>query len=333
MSDRYSRQVILPEIGESGQARLGGSHVAIIGCGALGTVAADNLARAGVGHLILIDRDVVELNNLQRQTLFSEEDVGRPKAIAAAERLGKVNSAIKVEPAIKDINHTNVEEVVRSVDLVLDGTDNFHTRLVVNDACVKHGIPWIYAAAVGTSGLVMPVLPEGPCLRCLFPDPPSAGALPTCDTAGVLNTATTIIASMESTEAIKVLLRKDVRWELLTYDAWAHRLTALTVKKGDECPCCGRRDFRFLNAEEREIITSLCGRNAVQITPVKSGRISFAKLAERLRRVGEVNYNEFILTFRTQGKEISVFQDGRVIVKGTTDEMTARSLYARYVGT
>lgn len=332
MWERYSRQVILPQMGSTGQSKLSESRVAIIGCGALGSVVANTLARAGVGHIVIIDRDFVELNNLQRQVLFVEADVGRPKAIAASEKLEQINSTIVVEPVVKDVNHTNVESLIQDVDFVLDGTDNFHTRLVINDACVKHGIPWIYAAAIGTSGLVMPILPDGPCLRCLFPSPPPAGALPTCDTAGVLSTAPLVVAGWESTEAIKLLLGKIQEPRLVMIDVWDQTFSILEVEKAEDCVCCGRKIFEFLTAEKEEIITSLCGRNAVQITPATPGRISLQALASKLAPLGEVEQNEYILVFRTQGKEISVFADGRAIIKGTDDTKLARSLYARYIG-
>ena len=333
MEERYSRQVILPQIGRAGQDRLAEKRVGIIGCGALGSVVANTLTRAGVGYIVIIDRDFVELNNLQRQVLFDEADVGQPKAIAASEKLRRINSDITVEPVVKDVNHTNVESLLQGLDLVLDGTDNFHTRLVVNDACVKHGIPWIYAAVIGTSGLVMPILSDGPCLRCLFPSPPPAGALPTCDTAGVLNTASLVVAGYESTEAIKVLLGDIERPKLVMIDVWEQTFSTLEVEKASECVCCGKREFEFLNAEREEIITSLCGRNAVQITPATPGRISLQALASQLTPLGEVEQTEYILVFRTQDKEISVFVDGRAIIKGTDDIKLARSLYARYIGT
>ena len=235
MEERYSRQVILPQFGLEGQDKLSKSRVAIIGCGALGSVAANTLARVGVGHIAIIDRDFVELNNLQRQVLFDEADVGRPKAIAAYEKLKRINSSITLEPVVKDVNHTNIESLIRDVNLVLDGTDNFHTRFVVNDACVKHGIPWIYAAAIGTSGLLMPILPDGPCLRCLFASPPPAGALPTCDTAGVLSTAPLVVAGWESTEAIKLLLGEAGESRLAIIDVWEQTFSTLEVGKAAEC--------------------------------------------------------------------------------------------------
>jgi len=236
MNSRYSRQVILENIGEDGQAKLLKSSVAIVGCGALGTIAANNLARAGVGKLIIIDRDFVELNNLQRQMLFDENDVGTPKAVAAAEKINAINSEIEVNPVIKDLNYTNVEELIGNVDLVIDGTDNIQTRMLVNDLCVKNDIPWIYTGAIGTSGMSMNILPGKACIRCLYPGVPKAGSLPTCDTMGVLNTITVIMGSIETTEAIKILLgfyddEKSSNSNLIVYDTWNHSFDSIKVKK------------------------------------------------------------------------------------------------------
>ena len=337
MQDRYSRQVILPNIGEKGQKILLKSKIAIIGCGALGTVVANNLVRAGVGKISIIDRDFVELNNLQRQILFDEDDIGIPKAVAAAEKLKRVNSDVEIEAMVKDLNHMNAEKIMSGVDLVLDGTDNMQTRFLINDVCVKSKIPWIYAAAVGTYGMMMTIVPgRTPCFRCFLPDVPEPGSLPTCDTAGVLNTIPVIIASIESTEAIKILLKENMTTNtesnLIFYDVWSNAFEKITVMRDKRCRCCVEHKFDFLNAAKKEIITSLCGRNAIQITPAKSADISFKSLAERLKQLGEVRFNNFILVFKERDKEISLFKDGRAIIKGTDDEKVARSLYARYVG-
>lgn len=284
MLKRYSRQVILSNIGEEGQKKLLNSKAVIVGCGALGTVAANNLARAGVGHIIIIDRDFVELSNLQRQMLFDENDVGEPKALAAAKKLKSINSEIEVEALVADLNHTNIQEILNDADVVIDATDNIQTRMLVNDVCVQKGIPWIYTGAIGTSGMIMNLIPDGPCLRCLYPNIPQAGSLPTCDTLGVLNTVTSIMGSMESTEALKILLgvyskssekdnddegKVDIEGKLIVYDAWDNSIDNIVVKKVEECVCCGEKNFKFLEAEDKEIITSLCGRNAVQITPAR----------------------------------------------------------------
>ena len=337
MQDRYSRQVILPNIGEEGQKTLLKSKIAIIGCGALGTVVANNLVRAGVGKISIIDRDFVELNNLQRQILFDEDDIGIPKSVAAAEKLKRVNSDVEIMAIVKDLNHMNAEKIMSDVDLVLDGTDNMQTRFLINDVCVKSKIPWTYTAAVGTYGMMMTIVPgRTPCFRCLLPDVPEPGSLPTCDTVGVLNTIPAIIASIESTEAIKILLGKkmttNVESNLIFYDVWSNTFEKNTIIQDKRCRCCVEHKFDFLNAAKKEIITSLCGRNAIQITPVKSAAISFKSLAERLKRLGEVRFNNFILVFKERDKEISLFKDGRAIIKGTDDEKVARSLYARFIG-
>jgi adenylyltransferase/sulfurtransferase len=338
MQSRYSRQIILNNIKEEGQKKLLNSSVAVVGCGALGTVVANNLARAGVGKINIIDRDFVELNNLQRQMLFDENDVGEPKALAAAKKASAINSEIEVVPLIKDLNHTNVEELLSGVDVVLDGTDNIQTRMLVNDVCVKNRVPWVYTGAIGTSGMMMKILPDKACLRCLYPAVPKPGSLPTCDTMGVLNTITVIMGAMESTEAIKIILGKyddleDTKSELIIYDGWNNSYDSITVKKNDNCGCCVEEDFEYLKSEEREIITSLCGRNAIQITPADPKEMSLRELASKLEKLGEVKCADFIMIFKIGEFEISVFKDGRAIVKGTNDKKVARSIYARYIGT
>jgi len=321
--NRYSRQTILQNIGEEGQEKLAQSSIAVVGCGALGTAASNNLARAGVGRIIIIDRDFVELSNLQRQMLYDENDVDEPKAIAAARKLENINSDIEIEPVVKDINHTNVEDILSKADLVLDGTDNILSMLV-NDVCVKQEKPWIYTGAIGTSGMTMNILPGKACLRCLYPTIPKIGSLPTCDTMGVLNTITVIMGSMETTEALKILLGHipvGTDSKLRVYDAWNNSLDEVLVRKN------------HLDTEDREVITSLCGRNAIQITPADPKELSLDEMAEKLEPLGEVKNTPFILIFKTEKEEISLFKDGRAIIKGTHDEKVARSLYARYIGT
>lgn len=325
------------EIGDEGQKRLLESTVAIIGCGAIGSVVANNLTRAGIGRILIVDRDFVEMNNLQRQMLFDEDDIGTPKAIAAADKLRRVNSDVEIEAIVKDLNHTNAEKVVSGVDLVLDGTDNMQTRFLINDVCVKNEIAWIYAGAVGTQGMTMSIIPgTTPCFRCFLPDVPEPGSLQTCDTIGVLNTIPGIIASIESTEAIKILLGKkgitNVESNLIVYDAWSNTFENMAMMRDKGCRCCVEHKFDFLNAEKEEIITSLCGRNAIQITPADANEILLDDLASKLERLGDVRYNKFILIFKTGREEISIFKDGRAIIKGTDDEKIARSLYARYIG-
>jgi molybdopterin/thiamine biosynthesis adenylyltransferase len=341
MLKRYSRQVILSNIGEEGQKKLLKSKAVIVGCGALGTVAANNLARAGVGKISIIDRDFVELSNLQRQMLFEESDVGEPKSLAAENRLKSINSEIQVDGVVSDLNHTNVKELLSEADIVLDATDNIQTRMLVNDYCIQENISWIYTGAIGTSGMIMNIIPGGPCLRCLYPHIPKAGSLPTCDTMGVLNTATVIMGSMESTEAIKLLLNSegiidsesDNDGKLVVYDAWDNSIDHILVKKVENCICCGENNYEFLNAEDQEVITSLCGRNAVQITPARPKNLSLLEMASQLEKLGEVKASDFLVLFKTENYEISIFRDARAIIKGTNDGNVAKSLYARYIGT
>ncbi len=338
MQNRYSRQTILQNIGDEGQEKLSKSRVIIVGCGALGTAAANNLARAGIGKISILDRDFVELNNLQRQILFDENDVGEPKAIAAARKIKSINSHIDVEPIVKDLNHTNVEEILKDIALVIDGTDNIQTRMLINDVCVREKIPWIYTGAIGTSGMTMNILPEAACIRCLYPSIPKPGSLPTCDTMGVLNTITVIMGSMASTEAIKILLGA-VKPEnghdssLIIYDAWDNSFDKVLVRKNEKCACCADKSFDYLNADDREVISSLCGRNAIQITPADVKDINLRELASKLEHLGSIKCADFILLFKIKKHEISVFRDGRAIIKGTNDEKVARSIYARYIGT
>ena len=338
MQSRYSRQEILQNIGEEGQKKLLNSSVAIVGCGALGTVAANNLARAGIGKISIIDRDFVELNNLQRQMLFDENDVGAPKAVSAAEKIASINSDIEVNPIIKDVNYTNIEEILNNVDLVIDGTDNIQTRMLINDVCVKNRIPWIYTGAIGTSGMSMNILPDKACIRCLYPGIPKAGSLPTCDTMGVLNTITVIMGSIETTEAIKILLGfydeiESTNSNLLVYDTWNQSFDSIIVKKNDKCECCGNENYEFIDSDEQEIITSLCGRNAIQITPADPKELSLNIIGEKLEKLGTVKCSDFIMLFKNDETEISLFRDGRAIIKGTDNEMVARTIYARYIGT
>lgn len=332
INNRYSRQVILPDIGEAGQEILLESKVAVVGCGALGTTVANNLARAGVGELLIIDRDLVELNNLQRQNLFDEDDVGTPKVIAAARKLEKINSGIRIDYQLKDLNHTNIERIIDGYRLVVDATDNIPTRMLVNDACVKNQIPWIYAGVIQTKGMVMNILPDGPCFRCLLPEIPPAGTMPTCETAGVLNTIPAIIASIESTEAIKILLNKNIERRLIVYDVWDHDFNCIEIKKYEKCQCCGKKDFTFLNAERNEIITALCGKG-VQIIPAEDMKLELDKVALNLgKTVRNVMGSDFLLKFETEEKQITLFKDGRAIIKGTGDTGAAKSFYTRVLG-
>lgn len=340
MSDleRYARQARLAEVGQEGQRRLLASTVAVVGCGALGTHIADGIVRAGVGRLRVIDRDYVELTNLQRQILFDEEDVasGLPKAIAAAAKLRKINSQVQVEPVVTDVNPDNAETLLGDVDLVLDGTDNFETRLLINDVCVKHEIPWVYGGVIATYGMTMTIIPhQTPCFRCLLSELPAPGTTPTCDTAGVLGSAATVIAALEVTEGLKLLTGQleALRKELLYLDVWYGDMQRLTLHKGETpCPACDQGRYEYLEAREGSWATSLCGRDAVQVNIRRDARVSYPQLAERLSSAGEVAYNDYMLRFRVDGYELNLFPDGRAIIVGCTDPTLARTLYAKYVG-
>lgn len=338
--DRYSRQILFEGVGEEGQARLAQSKVVIIGCGALGSIQAETLARAGAGQLILVDRDFVEESNLQRQIMFEESDALNrlPKAVAAASRVNRVNSRIKVEPVVTDVNYENIEEIIAGASIVMDGTDNFETRFLINDACVKSQTPWVYGAAVGSYGLTMTIGPGGsPCLRCVLEATPEPGSGPTCDTAGVIMPIVMTIASIQAAEALKLLTgRTDkLHRSLITFDVWNFQFNRLDLSKfesSDECPACSLGEFDFLRGAGRQVTTTLCGRNAVQIARSGRGAIDFTALADRLKSAGEVAFNDFLLRFRVDGYDITVFRDARSIIRGTTDPAVARGLYARYIG-
>ena len=338
LDHRYSRQILFKGIGREGQDRLRNSRAAIIGCGALGSAQAEALARAGVGRLRILDRDFVEASNLQRQTMFTERDAADrlPKAIAAAKHIAEINSEIRVEPEIVDVNHTNIERLIKDCDVVLDGTDNFGTRYLINDACVKHEINWIYGAAVGSYGVTMTVRPHStPCLRCVFEEPPPAASAPTCDTAGVIMPIISIVASVQVSEALKLLTRQlgQLHQSLMQFDVWHNEWRK--IKPGSpapECPTCVLGRFDTLAATAGEIAAVLCGRNAVQISPTESTRIDFSALAARLRASGEVKFNDYLLRFRAGDYELTVFQDARSIIRGTSEIPMARSLYAKYIG-
>lgn len=336
--ERYARQILLPGIGEAGQEKLLQAKAVIIGCGALGTVIANNLARAGVGHLIIADRDYIELNNLQRQILFDEEDIARglPKAVAAAQKLRRINSSIRIDPAVTDVNFENIESLIRDADVVLDGTDNFETRYLINDACIKNDIPWIYGGVIAGCGMSMTILPrKTPCLRCLYTEMPPPGTVATCDTAGVLGPIVGAIAAVESAEAMKLLIGTGRRNEgLIVLDLWENHFEMIAIpERSKDCPTCGRGEYEFLSAREGIQTVTLCGHNAVQVSTRSAARIDFAELARRLAPAGEVSFNEFMLRFKADGNELTLFPDARAIIKGTTDEAAARTLYAKYVGT
>ena len=358
---RYHRQMLLPGFGADGQRRLGAATALVLGCGALGSLAADLLVRAGVGHLVIVDRDVVELTNLQRQVLFDEQDVAEaiPKAEAARRRLSRVNSGVDITAVVDDLNHNNIERYAGGADVLVDGVDNFETRYLANDFAVKNAIPYIYGGAVGTVGAayaILPHTPQGtapwesgeagsratPCLRCLFEEPPPPGTMPTCDTVGVLGAAVTTIASFEVTEALKVLTGnfEHVCPTMLNIDLWNNAIVQLNVtdayERGD-CPCCKHGRFDYLDGALGSGATTLCGRDAVQLTHRQGDvELDFDEIAARLRVHGDVRVNELMLraTLTHNGEPfvVSLFPDGRAIVHGTSEPAVARSVYAKYIG-
>jgi molybdopterin/thiamine biosynthesis adenylyltransferase len=335
--DRYSRQVLFRGIGREGQQKLAAARVAIVGCGATGSALAALLARAGVGTLRIIDRDYVEPSNLQRQSLFDEKDASEslPKAIAAARKIAAFNSQIVVEPKVDDLIPANIEASLEGMQLILDGTDNFETRYLINDYAVDRSLPWIYSAAVGSYAVTLNVLPgQTACLACIFPDSPR-GMVETCETSGILNSAVNLVASIAATEALKLLVHgpnvPQLRRTLLSFDLWTNEhaeISAASQRPG--CRACGQRAFIHLAGEGRPHIT-LCGRNSVQIHE-RQRPIDFVELSRRLVPHGTVRHNDFVLKFWHDPYEMTVFPDGRAIIKGTTDTAVARSLYARYVG-
>ena len=355
LDDRYSRQILFRRIGAEGQHKLAAARVAIVGCGATGSALAGLLARAGVGTLRIIDRDYVEPSNLQRQSLFDEKDAAEslPKAIAAAHKIAAFNSQIVVEPRAEDLIPANIEVLLEGMDLILDGTDNFETRYLINDYSVKNSIPWIYSAAVGSYAVTLSVLPgETACLACLFPDSPQ-GMIETCETSGILNSAVNLVASIAATEALKFIVGRasaggalgerdsaalkrsstppQLRRTLLSFDVWTNEHAEISAAKPrPACRVCGKRDFVHLAGERRPHIT-LCGRNSVQIHE-RQRPIDFREMDRRLAPHGRVKHNDFVLKFWHEPYEMTLFPDGRAIIKGTTDTAIARSLYARYVG-
>jgi adenylyltransferase/sulfurtransferase len=358
---RYHRQLLLPGFGEDGQRKLRESTALVLGCGALGSLAADLLARAGVGRLVLVDRDYVELTNLQRQVLYEEQDAAdaMPKAEAARRRLGRVNSSIEIEAIVDDLNAGNIERYAAGADILVDGLDNFEARYLANDFAVKHGIPYIYGGAVGAVGTALPILPHTsagdapwetlargtratPCLRCLFEEPPPPGTAPTCDTVGVLGPVAAAIASFEAAEALKVLTGnyEAVCPTLLNVDLWQNRIDQLEVGSAYEntdCLCCRHRRFDYLEGRAGSGAAVLCGRDAVQLRHKQDGaRIDLDAVAARLRLVGEVKANSFMLRADIVDNgtpyQLSLFPDGRAIVHGTAESAVARAVYAKYIG-
>lgn len=335
---RYARQIIYLGLGEAGQRKLLASTVVIVGCGATGTVIANHLARSGVGHLRIVDRDFIELNNLQRQVLFDETDIAQhlPKAEAARRKLTAINSQIEIEGIVADVTPDNVLQLLHGADLIMDGADNFETRFLVNDACVQLGIPWIYSGVIASYGMSMTIRPgKTACLRCLLGQMPAPGTTPTCDTAGVLGPSVAVVASIAAGEALKLLAGfGELNDGLLNYDLLDNSLDRFEIMRRPDCPTCGERDFEFLNAERGARTVTLCGRNAVQISLPDRPAVDLTEVAARLRQSGvaDVAVNAYLLRATLDGLEVTLFPDGRAIVKGTEEESVARTIYARYVG-
>jgi adenylyltransferase/sulfurtransferase len=335
MSERHIRQERLPQVGEQGQRRLAQARVAIVGCGATGSRLAELLGRAGVGHLRLIDRDVVELSNLQRQALYTTADVEavEPKAAAAARALLAIDPDLDVDPVVSDLTADNAETLLGGVDLVLDGTDNFPTRMVCNDLCVRDGVPFVYCGVVGIEGQLLVVRAGGPCLRCYVPEVPAPGALPTCETAGVLGTAVALVSALAAGEALKLLLESDdVRaGQVVVIDAWSGDVRHITLPADPACPCCARGEHGFLEAPPAAVPTELCGRDAIQL-PASSATVDLAAAAERLASMGAVTAGPWLVRLDTDERRVLLFKDGRVVVGSTRDPAEARSIRARLLG-
>lgn len=335
--ERYSRQILFAPIGKMGQKQLLESRAAVIGLGALGTVIANSLARAGVGYLKLVDRDIVDESNLQRQILYTEEDARKllPKAKAAEEKLRSINSEISYDIVVEDVNHTNILEIIGDVHLVFDATDNFETRFLINEACVKKNIPWIHGACVGSSGFTFTIIPgETACLACFLGKIPPAGTFETCDTAGIISPAVNIVASLQVCEGLKLLTGNYafLNRKAVYFDLWENRFTELEITRGNGCSVCDEGAFELLSGKFSQQGSFLCGRNMVQILPPVPLTLSLEKLAEKLKPLGNVNSSAFLLKFSSGEYELIIFPDGRALISGTSDLKLARSLYARYIG-
>ncbi|HQA54654.1 MAG TPA: ThiF family adenylyltransferase [Synergistaceae bacterium] len=338
MNDRYLRQTIFPYIGEEGQKKLFTSRVAVLGLGALGTVTANNLARSGVGYLRLIDRDYVEATNLQRQVLFDERDAAEelPKAEAARRHLSQINSEIGLDPVVSDVNSSNIANLINDVDLVIDATDNFETRMLLNEACLVRSVPWIYGGAIGSEGMSMNILHDGgPCYCCLTGNElPLPGTYPTCSTAGVLNTVTNIVASIQCTEALKYLVGDigSMRKELFYINVWENRVFLLPLGRNDDCSACVHHRYEYYDAVKGAYVISMCGSDSFQVVPDKTADIDFREMADKLMPLGKTSYSKFTLDFERGPVSIKLFRDGRAIVRHVKDENQAKSLYSEYIG-
>ena len=338
---RYSRQIRFPQIGESGQAYLRDARVLLVGCGALGSTIADTLVRAGVGFLRIVDRDFLEISNLQRQVLFDENDVESmlPKAVAAAQHLQRINSTVTLEPIVADVDANNIEGFAQDVDLIMDGSDNFEIRFLINDVSIKHSIPWVYGGCLGADGQTMTILPEkSGCLNCLMLDgPPPPGTTPTCDSFGILSPIINVIASIQSLEAIKILTKQfnSVSNKLQVFSLWENQMRSIDVsqlKDTVDCPTCKQQNFVWLSGERGSQTSVLCGRNSVQLSFGHRKKIDLNELANRLKGLGQVKQNQFMLRFFADDISITVFSDSRAIISGTDDPAVARKIYTQYLG-
>jgi len=338
--ERYSRQVLFQPIGREGQEKLGRARVLLVGCGALGSVLAEILVRAGIGRLTLADRDYVDESNLQRQSLYTEADAreGLPKAVAAVRHLREINSAVEIVERIADVNAQSVASLVQEQDLILDGTDNFETRYLLNDASLKWNIPWIYGACVGSYGLCLAFLPGlTACLRCVLQQLPPPGSSPTCDTSGVVGPIVHLVAALQAAEALKILTGnlRQVNRKVVTVDVWENRVSTMDLSQLNRdggSPACGQGRFEFLEGVHEAQTQALCGRNAVQIWRSSPRPVDFKPIAERLARLGPVQYNEFLLRAHVDNLEIALFRDGRGIIRGTQNSDEAQRIYAKYIG-
>ncbi|MFB3904367.1 MAG: ThiF family adenylyltransferase [Acidobacteriota bacterium] len=338
LSDRYSRQVLFKGIGGPGQKKIRGTRVAVVGCGALGTCSSEMLVRAGIGRLVLVDRDFVELSNLHRQSLFTEEDArhGLPKAVAAERALSQINTDVSIRARVADVTSENIAEICEGCALIVDGTDNFETRYLINDYSVKSGTPWVYGACVGSFGTSCAFVPgQTGCFRCLCEEPPAGAGVETCDTAGVLAPIVHTVAAYQVAQVLKLITGSSSgELRLLQVDVWDDAWRAVSLKglRNPECDCCVKKKLVFLEGSQESRLTRLCGRNAVQISPGRPVHLDFAELSARLARAAEVDFNDFLMRIRVPGFEIALFPDGRSIIKGTDDPALARAVYSRYIG-
>ncbi len=331
--DRYRRQTVLSEIGAKGQGALSRAHAVVVGLGALGSISSDLLARAGVGHLRVVDRDVVELTNLQRQSLYSEADVDRPKAEAAAERLRSVNSELEIEAVSKDLHSATVRDVLRDSDIVLDGTDNLETRFLLNEAAIDFGIPFVYGGAIATYGMVFAIrAPDTACFRCFNPKAPPPGSLPTCETAGIFNAVSAQVGAIQAGEALRLLVGEVPSGDLLVVDGWRPGIEKIHVARRSNCPTCALGEREYLGAKRAQVLASLCGNDTISLDPLHGGTIDMEALARRLETLGSARRAGGVLVVDVEGQRLTIFPDGRALIRGVTTEAEARAVYAKYVG-